>query len=118
MRISGVALQSDFDGKLPRFERLDLPFVVRLANHLQRDLIHVEINLDRIERYDGGQLRLILVDQIAGRQKVAANLAIDRRKNPAKAEIELEHLKARLGGLQRMLRLLPPRLDSDRGLAG
>ncbi len=62
--------------------RLDPPLVDRPADPQQGGLVHLEIGVHRVHRHDRGQERLVLVDQVAEGQVVAADLAVDRRRSP------------------------------------
>ena len=57
--------------------RFDSALIDRHADFEQRAIIHVEISVDRIERDHRRQKRLVLIDQVAQGQVVAADLPVD-----------------------------------------
>ena len=68
-------------GNLARsWSGLILPSLIALRMPQQRGLVHVEVDVHRVQRDDGGQQRLVLVDQVAEGQVVAADLAVDGRR--------------------------------------
>ncbi len=84
------ALQAHEDRQVhagPRW--FDLPLVDRPAQPQQGRLIHVEIGIHRVLRDDRGQQGLVLVHQVAERQVVAADVAVNRRDDLGKVMIEL-----------------------------
>ena len=84
---------------MPSSGTLDLALVDRLANPQQGRLVHVEVGIHRVERHDRGQQRLVLIDQVAQREVVAADLAVDRRGDLGELEVELVDFQALLVGL-------------------
>jgi hypothetical protein len=60
----------------------------------------------RIERDHRGQQRLILVDQVAQRQVVAADATFDRGGNLRETEVQVVDFETGLGGFQRRICLL------------
>ena len=94
----------------PLARGLILPFVDRLPDAQEGRLVHVEVGVHRVERDDRGQQRLVLVDQVAEGQVVAADHAVDRRDDPGEFLVQLVDLHVLLEGLDPRLGLL------DRGL--
>ena len=75
-------------------------------------LVHVEIDVDRIERDDRGQqgrAAVAALHEIADADEMAADAAVDRRRDMGEFEIELGRLQRALGldlgGLRRLQRL-------------
>src|SRR3954471_9179811 len=74
-------------------DKTGLARVPGLADPQQCRLVHVEVNVHRVERHDGGQERLVLADEVADGQVIAADLAVDRRGDPGELEVELVDLR-------------------------
>src|SRR5262249_25575924 len=68
-------------GNWPCGSGLIRPAFRGVAEPQQRRLVHVEVDVHRVERHDGGQERLVLVDQVADGQVIAADLAVDGRRD-------------------------------------
>ena len=61
-----LALKPHEDRDLhPLLGQLDLALVDRLAGAQQGRLVHVEVDVHRVDRHDRGQQGLVLVDQVA-----------------------------------------------------
>src|SRR6516225_3646986 len=71
VRIAIFAFQSDEDGQLALLIALDLSLVDRAPNSQNCVFIDVEIYVHRINRHNGRQLRLILVDKVSWRQEIS-----------------------------------------------
>ncbi len=95
---------------MPSSRQLDLPLVDRPADPQQRGLVHVEVDVHRVDRHDRGQQRLVLVDQVAEGQVVAADLAVDRRGDLGELVAELVDLHALLVRLDPRIGLVDGRL--------
>ena len=85
---------------------LILPSLIALRTSQQGGLVHVEVGVHRVQRDDRGQHRLVLVDQVAERQVVAADLAVDRRLDLGEFEVELVRLQVVFVGLDPRVGLL------------
>ena len=110
VRKSVLVLQPHEDGNPALLISLHRPFVDRLADTQHRPLVNVEIDVHRVQRYDRRQQCLILNDQVAQSQEIAANLAVDRRSDFGEAEIQLVDLQACLKCLDRRVGLVHGRL--------
>ena len=85
-------------------------FVDGSANPQEGALIHVEIGVDWVERNDGGEQCLILVDQVAQGQEVPADLPIDGGRDPRVLQVKPINLQVRLGSIELGQRLFLGRL--------
>ena len=88
---------------------LKLAIVDRLANPQERGLVHVEISIDRIERDHRCEQCLVLVDQIAHREVIPADLAVDRGCNLGEFNVELKQFQVLHRRLDSCFRLLDRR---------
>ena len=119
MRKAGLVLQAHEHGNAQAVGApgLHLALVDRLADPQQGRFVHVEVGIHRVERDDCGQQRLVLVDQVAQGQVIAAHHAADRRDDigefvvePVNLTIFLIRLDPRIGLLDRgliLVNLLP-----------
>ena len=74
-----LVLQPQQDRKASLRRRHDLLRFDQVEDPQPGRFIHVEIDVHRVQRYDCGQECLVLVDQIAAGQVIAAHLAVDGR---------------------------------------
>ena len=106
MRIAFFARQPHEDEHIPIFRQMEPSFDDSPLDAEQTRCVHIEISVHGIERDDGGQQRRILVDEVAARHVVTADLAVDRRRDTREFEVELVDLRAGLGGIESGLRLV------------
>ena len=103
------ALQSHEDGNLPAAVGLDQSRVDGPPHPQHRRFVDVDVGVHGIERNDGGQQGLVLGDEVAEREVIAAHLAVDGRGHLAEIQIELVGLQAGLGGFDLGIRLVDRR---------
>ena len=78
---------------------LDLALVNGLAGAQQGGLVHLEVDVHRVDRNDRGEEGLVLVDQVALGEIIAADLPVDRRDDPGEFVIQPGDLHGLLHGL-------------------
>ena len=94
VRETVLALQAHQDRDLPALAgTLDLALVDGPADPQHGGLVDVEVGVHRVERDDGGQQGLVLVDQVAERVVIAADLAVDGRRDLGEVKVELVDLE-------------------------
>ena len=99
--ITLLALQPDIDPDVASiFRHGDLALVDRLADAQDRELVHVEIDVHRVDRHDGGEEGRILGDQVAERVEVSADMSVDRRSDLREFKVELRLVELGLGKIQ------------------
>ena len=100
MREAVFILQAHEDGSLPGGRGLDSLLTDGPPHSQHGRFVDVEIDVDGIERNDGGQHSLIRRNEVAGREEVTARLALDGRSDLAEFQVKLVDRHARLPDLE------------------
>ena len=107
MRIAAVGLQTDLDRQLLEIGRRQSAAAGFFPNPQDILFVDVEIDVDRIELHDGRKLcRRRRADQLADRNEMRADNAVERRNHVGVAVIDRRNLGVDLGLLQVRLRII------------
>ncbi len=106
VRKAVLPFQPHFDRNAGLAIERHLSFVDRPTHAERRALVDFAIGVDRVQRHDAGQDRLILGDDIAKRHIVAAHLADDRGEDLRVSQVQLVQFQARLRSAHGGIRLV------------
>jgi len=94
VRKAFLALQADVHRELTLWVRLNQACVSGSAKLQNRRLVHVEVDVYWVQRHDRGEQSLVLVDEVALRQVIAAHLTGDWCDYPGEPQVEPVNLEA------------------------